>query len=89
MAELYGAELAVAGAWKAVNALTGAAVTIDSVEVIGGIDPRFEITFDTADTDYPADGSILLSLAAVSVIDALGVEGFESNELELLTTASS
>ncbi len=88
MATLYGTELAVAGAWVATNAETGAAITIDTVTVIGGSDPRFEITFDTGDGDYPTDGTILLSLAAVSVLEGLGVEGFESNELELVVGAS-
>ncbi len=89
MAEIYGAELDVAGAWVAENALTGETITIDAVSVIGGIDPRFQITFDVDDPHYPASGTILLSMAALSVLEALGVEGFESNELELVTTSSS
>ena len=89
MAELYGTELAAVGMWNASNASTGNAITIEAVSVMSGSNPRFQVTLDNADTDYPTAGTILLSLAAPSVLDAAGVEGFESNEIELATTASS
>lgn len=89
IADLYGSELAVAGAWTAINASTGSAITIDAVSVVGGSDKRFQLTLDTADTDYPSGGTILISLAAVSVLDGLGVSGFESDTVQLETTSSS
>lgn len=89
MAELYETELAAVGMWTAENASTGSAITISAVSVVGGTDKRFQLTFSTADPDYPDDGTILVSFAAPSVLDAAGVEGYESNELELVTSTSS
>lgn len=90
IAALYGAELDVAGAWLAENAETGEPVTIQAVAVVGaGDSKRFQLTFNTGDTDYPDNGTILLSMEAPSVLDGLGVEGFESNTIELVTSTSS
>lgn len=90
MADLYGTELAAAGLWKASNAETGSAITVQTVTVVGaGESKRFQITLDDADADYPAAGSIILSMAAPSVLDAAGVEGYESDELTLTTGSSS
>jgi hypothetical protein len=89
MAELYGTELANPARWVAENGETGEDVTITAVSVIGGTDKRFQLTFDTADSDYPDSGVILISLAAPSVLDAAGVEGYESDAIELEVSASS
>ncbi|RYZ28437.1 MAG: hypothetical protein EOP49_41460, partial [Sphingobacteriales bacterium] len=73
---LYSTELANVARWVATNAGTGAVITITSVVAdanIGG----WTITLDSADPDYPAVGSIKLSLAAPSVLTAAGVAGFE------------
>lgn len=81
MAELYGAELSNAAAWNVINGSTGEPVAIDAVAVTGGTDKRFQLTLDTNDADYPSNGTVLVSLAAVSTLDGLGVEGFESNQV--------
>jgi hypothetical protein len=68
--DTYATELAAPGAWKLVNASTGAAGTITSVAAQDGTQ-SFRISAVT--------GTYKLSLADISVLTAAGVEGYESN----------
>lgn len=80
---IYSTELANVARWAARNAGTGALITISSVVAdanIGG----WTLTLDSADPDYPAVGSILISLAAPSVLSAAGVVGYESIPLTIV-----
>lgn len=79
LATTYAVELASPSMWVLTNAVTGVAITITSVSVSGN---AFVITADTADPDYPtAGGTVKLKMAAISVLDAAGVEGYESNSV--------
>lgn len=83
---IFSAELANVARWVAKNAATGAVITISSVVAdtnIGG----WTVTLDSADPDYPAVGSIILSLAAPSVLSAAGVVGYESIPLTIVNAA--
>jgi hypothetical protein len=88
LGEVYPTELAAAGVWTAVNANTGAAITITSVAYVSAT-KTFNVTIDTTDPDFPAGTQgILLNLAANSVLEAASIIGFESaGALTLPTTA--
>ncbi len=83
---LYDTELASAALWRASNAATGIGITITTVTFDAAL-KGFTITLDDEDTDYPVVGSIILSLAPVSVIKAAGVEGYESLPLTIVNAA--
>lgn len=78
----YGALLAVVGAWVVKDAVSGNLITITSVAVNANIS-GYTVTLDTSDPDYVAGDAQLYSLAAPSVLAALGtpVTGIESNVL--------
>lgn len=81
MAESYGGELDVAGAWVAKNKTTGAAITISGVAVTGD-GKGFAITLDDTDADYPAStGTLTIEMASPAALYALGVVNYESNVL--------
>lgn len=80
----FATELATIGNWSAKNAATGADITITSVAVSGSV---ATVTLSAVDTDYPTSGgSVKLSLAAPSVLDAAGIVGFESNTITVAVT---
>ena len=75
---LYPTELAVVGAWTAVNDQTAAAHTITSV-AWDAANSRFNITLDsTAYTALTSGHTVSVNLAAPAALFALGVDGFES-----------
>ena len=88
LGEVYPSELAATGVWTAVNAVTGAAITITSVAYVSAT-KTFNVTIDTADGDFPAGTQgVLLNLAANSVLEAASIIGFESaGAITLPTTA--
>lgn len=81
--EQYSTELADPALWVATNKATGAVITITSVAVDANI-KGFTVTLSAVDTDYPAVGSILLTLAPVSDLVAAGVVGFEGLTLTIV-----
>lgn len=58
----------------------GAAITITSVVVDANL-KAFTLTLDAADPDYNAAGPFVVSLAAVSVLTAAGITGYEGLSL--------
>lgn len=88
LGEVYPTELAATGVWTAVNAVTGATITITSVAYVSAT-KTFNVTIDTTDGDFPAGTQgVLLNLAANSVLEAASIIGFESaGALTLPTTA--
>ena len=75
--DTYSAELNAVGVWVATNTATGNAITITSVTV-NATGKSFGVLLDVTDTDYPAVGeTVTLKLAAVSVLEAAGISGFE------------
>lgn len=77
---IYATELAVSGAWTAVNGTTGLVIPITSVTVAEG--GTFTVTVDDDSANYPASGgNFVLSLASPTALAALNVEGYESNKL--------
>lgn len=79
--DLYSTELAEVTAW-AVTSPTGAVLTITSVAVDANIS-GWTITVDAADPDYGASDTFTVSMGAPSVLDGLGVSGFESNSISI------
>jgi hypothetical protein len=76
---IYGTELSAPSAWSLTNAATGATIPITSVTTQGD---QFVITGDSTAPPYPTSGnSVALKLKPLSVLEPLGVEGFESNTL--------
>lgn len=73
LVSLFGATLAVPGAWSAKNTTTGVAIDITSVAVSGNY---YALTLDN-DPALPA--SITFSMASPAALAVLGVDGFESN----------
>lgn len=83
MADRYETELKTVGNWVAENKETGGSVTVSSVvyNAAGGF---FVVSLDTNDADYPeATKKIVFSLAAPATLAANGLEGFESNSVEI------
>lgn len=81
--DLFSAEIANVAAWVVTNTTTGAIIDITSVAVDANI-KGWTVTVDTADPDYSATiGQLTVSLAAPSVLDGLGISGFESNTVAM------
>lgn len=81
--DTFPTEFAAVPLWIATNAATGAVITITSVAA----DPNakaYTVTLDSTDPDYPAVGSINLTLAAPSVLKAAQIPGFEGSTLEIV-----
>lgn len=75
---LYSTELAVVGAWTAVNDQTAAAHTITSVAWDAALE-RFNVTLDsTAYTALTSGDTVSVDLASAFDLEALGVDGYES-----------
>jgi hypothetical protein len=76
--DLYSTQLAVVGAWTAVNTTTQAVITISSVAVDANI-KGFTITLNNADPDYPSTsaGQVTINLVDPTALDALDVTGYE------------
>lgn len=80
-------ELANAGRWVCSNKATGAAITVTNATA--GTGNTFNVTVDTGDSDFPSSGgTILLNLAAVSVLKAASIVGYEGIEAEIAISAS-
>lgn len=76
--DVYPTELAVIGAWKANNKVTGAVITIASVAAVPAT-KSFNVTLDTADPDFPAGvQGILFDLGSITALEAASVIGYES-----------
>lgn len=76
--DVYATELAAAGVYTAANKATGGAIAISSVAGVSAT-KAFNVTVDTADSDFPSGTQgVLLNLAATSVLDAAGIVGYES-----------
>lgn len=78
--DTYKTELTAVGNWVVVNKTTGAAVTPTSVEA--------QDTTKTFRLTLAAAGTYLVSLAAVLVLEAAGVSGYESNSITVTVTGS-
>ena len=72
--DLYSTELAAVGNFVVTEA--GANITITSVVVDANL-KAFTITLDATDPDYTVGGPFIVNLAAVSVLTAAGVVGYE------------
>jgi len=84
---LFSTELAVVGAWSAVNSQTGAPVTITSV-AWDAVNNRFNVTLDsTAYTALTSGNKVTVDLTTSAALLALGVDGFESLGPVTLTKA--
>lgn len=79
----YSSVLAAAGLWVAKNKATGALITVTSVAVDANIS-GWTVTLDSADADYPAVGTIELSLTTPTLLKAAGVVGYESLILNIV-----
>lgn len=80
----FNAILAAQANWIASNRITGGIITITSVTAVGsGSSVQYNVLLSAADPDYPTDSSILLSLAAPSVLAAAGMSGYESEIAQL------
>jgi hypothetical protein len=84
MADQYQTELANGAVWVAKNTQTGAAITVTGVTYNAG--GYFVVALNTADPDYPAGGGdkVTISLAAPTVLAANGLEGYESNSVDIV-----
>lgn len=74
----YSTELAAVGNFIVTEG--GSGITITSVAVDANL-KAFTITLDAADPDYDSAGPFVVSLAAVSVLTAAGIVGFEGLSL--------
>lgn len=78
MGDIYPTELAAAGMWVAKNFTTGVAIPIDAV-TYDNDNNVFVVALDTTDTNYPTTGDFLtINLAAPTVLQAAGIDGYES-----------
>lgn len=80
MGDINSAGIAVIGNWVASNTQTGAAITILTV-TYNATTKLFVVALDKTDTDYPTPGTgikVTLNLAAPAVLQAAGVDGYES-----------
>jgi hypothetical protein len=78
LGDLYATELAATPVWDAKNDETGEDVTITGVTYDDN-DKVFLVACDTMDSDYPGTGQhIRINLKSPSVLDAAGIEGYES-----------
>lgn len=81
---VYGSTWANVNLWTATNAATGAPITITGVSQVNG---KYRIQMDTTDADYPAiNGRVIISAAAVGVLNAAGIIGYETNTVTLTRT---
>jgi len=81
--ETFPTEFADDALWIATNAATGAAITVTSVAADANA-KAYTVTLDSTDPDYPAVGTINLTLAAPSVLKAAGIIGYEGLTLEIV-----
>ena len=80
-------ELADEALYVATNKETGEEIAITTVTA--GAGKTFNVTINTGDANYPAAGGVIvLNLAAVSVLEAAGIEGYEGVEVEIELAAS-
>lgn len=88
IASLYPTQLAVIGAWKALNNTTGNVITILTAVLsanLGGPGiPGFIIGLDKTDADYPTSGDVLISMAGPTELAALDVMNIESNSIAIV-----
>lgn len=84
--DLYSAQL-VTALWVAQNAATGGTIPLIGVTPVPG-SKTFNVALNTANANYPTNNAINLSLAAVSVLTAANIIGYES-EVATLTVISS
>lgn len=78
LGDLYSTELAAVGAWEAINAQTGAGMTITSV-TWNGTTKNFVVTVDsTAFAALSTGNKVNINLVAADDLSTLGVDGFES-----------
>ncbi|MDR1199591.1 MAG: hypothetical protein LBK94_11395 [Prevotellaceae bacterium] len=75
--DTYQTELELADVWKAIDKVTGSAVTVTGVEP-KPLTKSFELSLPT--------GTYLLSLAAVSVLTQKGIAGYESDSITVTIT---
>jgi hypothetical protein len=88
LGEVYPTELVDADVWIANNASTGAAITVSTRAYVSST-KTFNITVDTADSDFPTGTQgVLLNVAANSVLEANGIVGFESSGAVTLPTTA-
>lgn len=81
--EQYADELASVTAWGA--KIAGKVVTITSVVKNDNLS-GWTVTLDSTDPDYAATGNVVVSLAAPSVLDGLGVSGYSGIPKVIKTT---
>lgn len=85
LSDKYGTELATANAWDAYKVANGNDITITSVAngTLNGEKVTI-ITFDTGDADYPTStNQLVVKMEPIADLVALGLDGYESNELVL------
>lgn len=73
--------------YAANNLRTGGAITVSNVALAAN--KTFDITLNTANTDYPAaGGTVLLNLAVPSILSQAAIDGYEGIEAEIAISAS-
>src|SRR5690606_15588185 len=77
MSDLFPTEMIQAGNWVATNYVSGNTIDITSVTITGNGD--FLVVLDDSDPDFVNGQRIKLCLAAPSVLEGAGIEGYESN----------
>jgi hypothetical protein len=80
MGDVNSAGLAVVGNWTAAKTSTGGAIAITSV-TYDSVNKWFVLALNKADANYPTPGAgvyVTLNLAAPAVLQAAGVDGYES-----------
>lgn len=77
----------IAALWIAQNADTGLIIPITTITPLSG-PQSFNVLLNTSSANYPTNSDIYLSLAAPSVMNAQGIEGFAGEQI-LLEVISS
>lgn len=85
MYDQYSTQLGAGAVWAAINATTGATITITSAAIDANI-KGFTITLSSADPDYPATtgGLVTINLVDPVALDTAGVSGFEGIPITVL-----
>ncbi|WP_315823006.1 hypothetical protein [Paraflavitalea speifideaquila] len=85
----YETELETIANWAPKNKATGGAITVTSSTYVPGTPGYFTLALSTADPDYPdIPGNITFGLAAPLVLAANGLEGFESNTVDIASNTA-
>lgn len=84
--DLYLADI-VAAIFQATNATTGGDISITTVTPLAG-NKTFNVQLNHADADWPADGNVILSFKAPSVLATNGLVGFAGEQVYLEVTSS-